>query len=39
MLDRDASNIDVDVILAQLQNGVEKVISYFSKCLSRTERQ
>ena len=26
-------------VLSQLQNGQEKVISYFSKCLSRSERQ
>ena len=37
VLDCDASN--VGSILSQLQNGKEKVISYFSKCLSRSERQ
>ena len=39
LLDCDASNVGVGAILSQLQNGEEKVISYFSKCLSRSERQ
>ena len=38
-LDCDASNVGVGAVLSQLQNGDEKVISYFSKCLSRSERQ
>ena len=39
LLDCDASNGGVGAVLSQLQNGQEKVISYFSKCLSRSERQ
>ena len=39
LLDCDASNVGVGAVLSQLQNDEEKVISYFSKCLSRSERQ
>ena len=39
MLDCDASNVGVGAVLSQLQDGEEKVISYFSKCLSKSERQ
>ncbi|MCG8078348.1 MAG: Ty3/Gypsy family RNase HI domain-containing protein, partial [Candidatus Thiodiazotropha taylori] len=39
LLDCDASNVGVGAVLSQIQNGEEKVISYFSKCLSRSERQ
>ena len=39
LLDCDASNVGVGAVLSQLQDGEEKVISYFSKCLSRSERQ
>ena len=39
LLDCDASNVGVGAILSQLQNGEEKVISYFSKCLSRSEKK
>ena len=38
-LDCDASNVGAGAVLSQLQNGEEKVISYFSQCLSRSERQ
>ena len=39
VLDCDASNVGVGAVLLQLQDGEEKVISYFSKCLSKSERQ
>ena len=39
VLDCDASNVGIGAVLHQLQNGDEKVIDYFSKCLSRTERK
>ena len=39
LLDCDASNVGIGGVLSQQQNGEEKVISYFSKCLSRSERQ
>ena len=39
LLDCDASNVGVGAVLSQLQNDEEKVVSYFSKCLSRSERQ
>ncbi|MCG8077014.1 MAG: hypothetical protein JAY75_12315, partial [Candidatus Thiodiazotropha taylori] len=39
VLDCDASNVGIGAVLHQLQNGEEKVIGYFSKCLSRTERK
>ncbi|MEW8546534.1 MAG: reverse transcriptase domain-containing protein [Candidatus Thiodiazotropha sp.] len=39
LLDCDASNVGVGAVLSQVQEGEEKVISYFSKCLSRSERQ
>ena len=38
ILDCDASNVGIGAVLSQLQNGEEKVISYFSKCLSNAER-
>ena len=38
LLDCDASNVGIGAVLSQQQNG-KKVISYFSKCLSRSERQ
>ena len=41
VLDTDASGVGVGVVLSQVQNGQEKVISYFSnsKCLSKPERK
>ena len=39
VLDCDASNVGAGAVLSQLQNGEEKVISYYSQCLSRSERQ
>ncbi|MEW8544975.1 MAG: reverse transcriptase domain-containing protein [Candidatus Thiodiazotropha sp.] len=39
LVDCDASNVGVGAVLSQIQDGEEKVISYFSKCLSRSERQ
>ena len=38
LLDCDASNVGVGTVLSQVQDGEEKVICYFSKCLSRSER-
>ena len=38
LLDCDASNVGIGAVLSQIQNGEEKVISYFSKCLSNSER-
>ena len=38
LLDCDAFNVSVGAVLSQVQDG-ERVISYFSKCLSRAERQ
>ena len=37
LLDCDASNVGVGAVLSQVQDGEEKVICYFSKCLSRAE--
>ncbi|MCG8079018.1 MAG: reverse transcriptase, partial [Candidatus Thiodiazotropha taylori] len=39
ILDCDASNVGVGAVLHQLQDGEEKVIGYFSRCLSRAERK
>ena len=39
ILDCDASNAAVGAVLHQLQDGEEKVIGYYSKCLSRSERK
>ena len=39
LLDSDASNVGVGAVLSQVQDGEEKVICYFSKCLSRSKRQ
>ena len=38
ILDTDASNCHVGGVLSQMQNGQEKVISYGSKVLSKSER-
>ncbi|CAG2242289.1 unnamed protein product [Mytilus edulis] len=39
ILDTDASNDGMGAVLSQLQDGVEKVICYFSKTFSRSERK
>ena len=39
VVDYDASNVGIGSVLHQLQNGEEKVIGYFSRCLSRAERK
>ncbi|UYV63839.1 K02A2.6-like [Cordylochernes scorpioides] len=38
ILDTDASNIGIRAVLSQPQDGVERVIAYFSKTLSKPER-
>ena len=38
IIDCDASGVGQGAVLSQVQNGEEKVISYFSRCFSRTER-
>ncbi|MES9884337.1 MAG: reverse transcriptase domain-containing protein [Sedimenticola sp.] len=39
ILDSDASDVGVGCVLSQIQNGHERVIGYYSRCLSRTERR
>ena len=38
ILDTDASNFAIGVVLSQVQNGQEKVILYYSKSLSKAEK-
>ncbi|MBJ5505560.1 hypothetical protein JGG47_23625, partial [Salmonella enterica subsp. enterica serovar Derby] len=38
ILDTDASNTGIGAVLSQVQDGQEKVIAYFSKSLSKPER-
>ncbi len=38
ILDTDASNIGIGSVLSQMQDGQERVIAYFSKVLSKPER-
>jgi hypothetical protein len=38
IIDTDASNTGMGAVLSQVQDGVEKVIAYFSKTLSKPER-
>ncbi|MCG7878981.1 MAG: retroviral-like aspartic protease family protein, partial [Candidatus Thiodiazotropha taylori] len=39
IVDCDASNVALGAVLSQVQNGEERVIAYYSKCFSRTERK
>ena len=39
LLDTDASGIGIGVVLSQVQDGQEKVIGYFSRTLSKSERR
>lgn len=39
ILDTDASGVGIGAVLSQLQDEKEKVISYYSKCLSKVERR
>lgn len=38
VLDTDASGVGVGAVISQLQNDKEKVIAYYSKCLSKPEK-
>ena len=38
MLDTDASNVGIGVVLSQVHQGYERVIAYFSQALSKPER-
>jgi hypothetical protein len=38
-LETDASNTSMGAVLSQIQDGKEKVIAYYSKAFSRTERK
>jgi hypothetical protein len=38
ILDTDASNVGMGAVLFQVQDGLEKVVCYFSKTFSRSER-
>ncbi|KAK3083233.1 hypothetical protein FSP39_017411 [Pinctada imbricata] len=39
VIDTDASNEGMGAVLSQVQNGEERVLCYFSKCLSGVERR
>lgn len=39
VLDTDASNTGIGAVLSQKQEGEERVIAYFSRCLTRSEWQ
>ena len=39
VLNTDASNVGLGSVLHQLQDGEEKVIGYFSRCLTKAERK
>lgn len=38
-IDCDASSVGIGAVLSQMQDGVERVIAYFSKTLNRAQRQ
>jgi hypothetical protein len=38
IIDTDASNIEIGGVLSQVQDGSERVVAYFSKTLSKAER-
>lgn len=38
ILETDASNIGIGAVLSQKQDGIEKVIAYFSRVFSKSER-
>ena len=39
ILDTDASSVGLGAVLSQVQDGVEKVVAYYSRVLSSTERK
>ena len=39
VLDNDASNTGIGAVLSQKQGGEERVIAYFSRSLTKSERQ
>ena len=39
ILDTDASAYGIGAVLSQIQHGEEKVVAYFSRAMSRPERQ
>jgi hypothetical protein len=38
ILDTDASNVGMVAVLSQVQDGLEKVVCYFSQTFSRSDR-
>ena len=39
IVDCDSSNVALGAVLSQIQDGQERVIAYYSKCFSRSERK